>query len=558
MPVKSAALTAAKKDCCSTEPSIILPRFGLILDTNSSQLIRPILSDKTLVPAKVRHGALIQLFAHSETATSSLRERLCSALRLAITQGALAPLQRLPSSRLLAADLNISRITVEAAYGQIEAEGYITRQVGKGTFVSPDVAKTAMPKSSPRFESIEKTVRGRDADPLAVLSARGAAIIATGGCKDPQTPLPFAAGSPDLRAFPLKLWRQLTNKSLRIGGEALLGYGDPQGYLPLRQAIAAYLQQSRGVVCDAGQIVITTSSQQSLQLLATLLLDNGDAVWVEQPGYLGARNAFTSAGASLHAVPVDSKGMNPGPGLPIPRLIYLTPSHQYPTGVSLDLSRRLAMIDYAQARQSWIIEDDYDSELHYDGRPLPAMQGLDSSQRVIYLGTFSKVLFPSLRLAYVVLPRELIEPMTQLRSVYDGHSSQLMQAVTAEFIQQGHFAAHLRYMRQLYHSRRDRLMAAIDSKLGDWVKPIPASGGLQLAVTLPSGREAELTRLAQHAGVITPPLSPLYLPADPAGDSAQPAGRDGWLLGFAALTPQEIVGAVERLAMMFERVARTH
>lgn len=356
----------------------------------------------------------------------------------------------------------------------------------------------------------------------------------------------------------------MTHKTLRLKGEKLLGYGDPQGYLPLREAIAGYLQQSRGVVCNAQQIVVTTSSQQSLQLVATLLVDNGDAVWVEQPGYLGARNAFSSAGARLHAVPVDAQGINPDSELPIPRLIYLTPSHQYPTGVSLSLSRRLTLIDYARVNRSWIIEDDYDSELHYDGRPLPAMQGLNSAQRVIYLGTFSKVLFPSLRLAYMVLPPSLVEPMTQLRTVYDGHSSQLMQAVTAEFIQQGHFTAHLRYMRQLYHSRRDRLIAEIDSRLGEWVKPIPAAGGLQLAVRLPSGRESELTRLAQRAGVTTPPLSALFLPAEPPSpaDAAQPADpgssahRDGWLLGFSALTPQEISTAVDCLAMMFEGVER--
>lgn len=547
MPVKSAAFPVAKKDCCSTERNIILPRFGLILDTNYSQSIRPILSDKTRVSVKIRHGALIQLFAQSDTATSSLRERLCTALRLAITQGTLTSLQRLPSSRLLAADLNISRITVEAAYGQIEAEGYIIRQVGKGTFVSPDVAKKVMPKSSPPPESLEKTARGGADRFDPALSRRGAAIIATGGCKDPQTPLPFAAGSPDLRAFPLKLWRQLTNKILRLQGEKLLGYGDPQGYLPLREAIAGYLQQSRGVACNAQQIVVTTSSQQSLQLLATLLVDNGDPLWIEQPGYLGARNAFTSAGAKLYGVAVDSQGMNPPNHLPTPRLIYLTPSHQYPTGVSLSLPRRLALLDYARANQNWIVEDDYDSELHYDGRPFPAIQGLDRHQRVIYVGTFSKVLFPSLRLAYMVLPPSLVEPMSQLRTVFDGHSSQLMQAVTAEFIQQGHFSVHLRYMRQLYQSRRDHLLAQIGEKLHSWVEPLPAAGGLQLAVRLPAAQEAKLTQQALQFGITTPPLSPLYLPDETS------TVQDGWLLGFSALTPPEITAAIDRLAIMHSR-----
>ncbi|WAT09386.1 PLP-dependent aminotransferase family protein [Rouxiella badensis] len=519
--------------------------------------VRPILSKQPASPAHRQHGALIQLFEQSDLASTSLRDRLCAALRQAIRLGALSPRQRLPSSRLLATDLQLSRITVEAAYAQIEAEGYITRHVGKGTFVSAEVLAAAngvnpLQDNAPRRSTTKASRKLQDDRPAfaqektssALLSARGAQIIATGGCRDPQTPLPFAAGSPDLRAFPLKLWRQLTNKTLRLGGERLLGYGDPQGHIALREAVAGYLQQSRGVLCSAEHVVITTSSQQALQLLATLLIDNGDPVWIEQPGYLGARNAFASAGAHLHGIPVDEQGVALADNLPPPRLIYLTPSHHYPTGVSLSLPRRIAMLDYAKRQASWIIEDDYDSELHYDGRPLPAMQGLDTHQRVIYLGTFSKVLFPSLRLAYMVLPPALVAPATTLRTVYDGHTSQLMQAVTAEFIQQGHFAAHLRYMRQLYQSRRDSLLTQIKQKLGDWITPQPSAGGLQLAVRLPVGQEAILSQQAQRLGVITPGLSALYLPN---ADTAISTVKDGWLLGFSALTPGEITAAVDRL-----------
>jgi len=338
----------------------------------------------------------------------------------------------------------------------------------------------------------------------------------------------------------------LINKHLRIGGTTLLGYGDPQGFAPLREAICAYLQQSRGVQCSPQQIMITTSSQQALQLLATLLLDQGDNVWLEQPGYLGARNAFTSAGGKIYPVGVDEEGMNPVGQTVQPKVIYLTPSHHYPSGVSLSLPRRLALLALARKYQSWIIEDDYDSELHYDGRPLPAMQGLDKHQQVIYLGTFSKVLFPSLRLAYAVLPETLVEPMTTLRTVYDGHSSQLMQAVTADFIQSGHFAAHLRFSRQLYHSRRNHLLEEIQQKLANWLIPQPAAGGLQLAARLPAGSEKRLTQLALQQGVVTPRLSPLWLPD--AG--AQEQIPDGWLLGFSALTPGEITSAVNRLAKL--------
>jgi GntR family transcriptional regulator/MocR family aminotransferase len=445
--------------------------------------------------------------------------------------GALASGERLPSSRILAADLKLSRVTVEAAYAQVEAEGYLQRQTGKGTFVSTSLPQTRVSRKN-KTASVG----------LSRLSARGHKMVATGGCRDPLSPVAFAAGSPDLRAFPLKIWKQITARQLRMQGEQLLGYGDPQGYLPLREAVASYLQQSRGVLCSPEQILMTTSSQQALQLLAMLLVDPGDTVWLEQPGYLGARNAFASAEADICAVHVDGQGMAPEPGLPVPRLIYLTPSHHYPTGVSLSLPRRLHLLDYAKRHGSWIIEDDYDSELHYDGRPLPAMQGLDKYQQVIYLGTFSKVLFPSLRLAYVVLPPALVAPMVTLRTVNDGHSSQLMQAVTAEFMQAGHFASHLRFSRQLYHSRRDHLLEQIRQKI-DWLTPQVAEGGLQLAAYLPAGKEQYFSTLAAHAGMETPRLSPLFF-----GNTGQ--HQDGWLMGFSALTPAEITVAVNRLASL--------
>ncbi|MDW5499107.1 PLP-dependent aminotransferase family protein [Pseudomonas lundensis] len=470
-------------------------------------------------------NALLTFFHLPEHASGTLRERVCSTLRRAIHNGTLINGQRLPSSRVLAEDLGVSRVTAEAAYGQLEAEGYLQRRVGQGTFVAISVVKS-VPVAKVTGESR--------------LSLRGRQILQTGGCRDPQQPLPFAAGSPDLRAFPLKLWKQLTAQQLRLRGETLMRYGDPQGYLPLREAIAGYVSQARGVNCDARQVLVLTSSQQALQLIATLLLDNGDKVWMEEPGYLGARNAFTSAGAELVPVSVDEAGMRLDKQLPTPRLIYLTPSHQYPTGVALSLPRRLELLALAQRQRAWIIEDDYDSEFHYDGQPMPAMQGLDRQGNVLYLGTFSKVLFPSLRLAYLVVPPALVEPFTVARTVYDGHSAQLMQAVTAEFIQQGHFAAHIRYMRQLYRSRRDRLLEEVQEKLGHFATPQPASGGLQLSVWLPPGQEAALTRQAQQLGVVTPGLATQYFMPN--------TRRDGWLLGFSALTPGEIRAAVEQLA----------
>ncbi|MDC8774080.1 MocR-like pyridoxine biosynthesis transcription factor PdxR [Roseateles albus] len=459
------------------------------------------------------------------------REQLCASLRQTMHTGELRQSERLPASRVLALDLGLSRVTVEAAYTQLEAEGYLRRSVGQGSFVA--------------FKGFTDSKRNQPhaiATPLS-LSKRGERIVAGGGCEDPQLPLPFAAGSPDLRAFPIQLWRKLQARRLNgPQGHQLLGYGDPQGREELRVAIADYLRQSRGLRCDADQVLVLTSSQQALQLLASLLLDEGDRVWLEEPGYRGAATAFAAAGAQLQSVPVDQEGMQAPSEGPSPKLIYLTPSHQYPSGVALSLPRRLQLLDLAKREGCWLIEDDYDSEFHYEGRPMPALQGLQAEQdpqRVLYLGTFSKTLFPSLRLAYMVVPRELIAPLRLARSVQDGHSAQLTQAVTADFIKQGHFAAHLRLMRQLYRQRRELLLNELQSKVGSWLRPQPSAGGLQIAALLPPGEEQQLTQRAARLGLLTPGLSGLYL---------GPSKLDGWLLGFAALTPAEIQAAVKQLA----------
>lgn len=496
---------------------------------------------------------------HTGRTRTGLRERLCTALRHAIASGQLPHGARLPASRVLASDLQLSRVTVEAAYAQLEAEGYLSRKVGRGTLVSIRMLGTApdapaLPTTA-NYTAASATQAEQSGHRL--LSQRGARITLGGGCIDAQTIVPFAAGCPDLRAFPLETWRTLTNRRLRKDGSALLGYGDPQGYPPLRSAIANYLNQSRGVRCDAAQVLILTSSQQALQLLATLLLDDGDTVWVEEPGYRGAKTAFASVGARLQAVPVDQDGIcidallapaavavdaaNASHANP-PRLIYTTPSHQYPLGVTLSLARRLALIEYAHAQQAWLIEDDYDSAFQYDGHATPAMQGLDRHGRVIYIGTFSKVLFPSLRLAYLVLPPPLVAAFCSARSIHDGHSSQLMQAVTYDFIHQGHFATHLRQMRQLYRARRDLLLEQLQQKLGHHLQAAPGHGGLQLVATLPGGDEARMSRQAAQLGVQTPGLAALYL--------GQPQ-QSGWLLGYAGLRNDEIVAAVDQLARLW-------
>lgn len=462
---------------------------------------------------------LFEAVPHSQ----GLRERVCAVLRQAMRGGTLASGQRLPASRVLAQDLGVSRVTVEAAYAQLEAEGYVVRHTGRGSFVAE---LQAMPFT--RAPSHKPPARV-PATPIA-LSQRGQMLVNTGGCMEPLQLQAFAAGSPDLRAFDHALWRQLSARLLRTQPQDLMRYGDPQGRPDLRQALTAYLTQSRAVACTAQQVLVLTSSQQALQLLATTLLDPGQRVWIEDPGYRGARTAFEAAGATVVPMPVDAQGLVPDFTLEPPRLIYLTPSHQYPTGATLSLERRMALVDYAHKHGCWIIEDDYDSEFLYDTRATPSLQGLDGGERVIYVGTFSKTLFPSLRLAYAVLPLQLVAPLVTARSVMDGHSAQLPQAITAQFMAQGYFAAHLRHMRRLYRSRRDLLLQALAQHC-PWAQPLPCNGGLQLGVLLPRGAEQKMTLAAAALGVATPRLGPLY---------ARPKAVDGWLLGFAALEPAEI------------------
>ncbi|PJG58114.1 PLP-dependent aminotransferase family protein [Aeromonas cavernicola] len=472
-------------------------------------------------------STLLTLFANQQPTSLPLHEQLVRTLRSAILAGHLPMHSRLPASRTLAADLAVSRSTVELAYGRLEAEGYLTRKAGAGSFVA-----LAVTTPSPR-----------PAQSIAGLSRRGLAVAASGACHDiPQVGLSFASSQPDPRLFPHSLWGRLMQQQWRQQGERWMNYGDPQGLPELRAAISSYLVQSRGVVCDPDQILILTSSQQGILLATQLLIDAGDTVWVEEPGYPGARTAMESAGAIVHPVPVDDQGLNPLGNHPRPRLIYTTPAHQYPLGVAMSLSRRIALLHEAQQHGAWILEDDYDGEYQYDARPLPALQGLDSQGRVIYVGTFSKVLFGSLRLAYLVLPTPLMAGFCRARAAFDGHSNQLQQAVTADFIRSGHFATHLRQSRQIYHSRRDLLLTELGHHCPQ-LTPIHSGAGLQCAVGVPTGGEVRWTSIANGQGIGLRPLSQFYL---------GPATHEGWLLGFASLDNQTVRQLCHRLGSLLK------
>ncbi|MCA1247511.1 PLP-dependent aminotransferase family protein, partial [Massilia sp. MS-15] len=363
-----------------------------------------------------------------------------------------------------------------------------------------------------------------------------------------QEPLrAFRPSMPGLDLFPFEVWRKLEARHWRR--RALpLGYGGAAGHAPLRELLCAYLNAARGVRCTPEQIVITSGSQQALYLLAQLLLAPGEGVWLESPGYQGAAAPFEVAGARVCPVPVDAEGMDVAYAeahYPDAALAFATPSHQLPLGVTMSLARRLALLRWAEARRAWIIEDDYDSEYRYTGPPLASLQGLDRSGCVIYVGTLSKVLFPGLRLGYVVAPPALAEALAQAKAVVDRHSAIVPQAVLADFIQQGHFARHIRRTREAYGARRAALLEALDGRLGGMLRCGPSDAGLDVCVHLAGGMdEAAAVARATAAGI---DLRPLAYYAHPAAGPACATGP-GLLLGFSAFTPAQIDEGVARLA----------
>ncbi len=460
-----------------------------------------------------------------------LHVRVQRALRQLILEGALGGGQPLPASRALAQSLGVSRDTVEAAYGQLHAEGFIERRVGSGSFVSP------------RAQRLGALAR-RPATPAGAprLSQRGEALYQGGGVRDFLAPRPFAPGLPDTRAFPLATWERLQRQVLKEHGASALLHSPPQGMEPLRRAIADYVNLERGARATPERVLVLTSSQQALALCATVLLDAGERICVEDPLYHGARRAFEAAGLACVPVPVDAGGML------VQRLeeeraaraVYLTPSHQYPTGATLALERRLAVVDWAHRHQAWIIEDDYDSEFHYAGKPTACVQGLDAHERTLYIGTFSKSLFPGLRIGYLVLPPQLVAPMAVARTLLDGHSAPIAQLTLARFIEGGHFGAHVRAMRGLYAARRDALARLVQEHLAAWVQPRVPAGGMQMPCVFTRDMpERAAVDAARRAGIDLQGLSALY--------AAAPA-EAGFLMGFAAYAPQELEAGVKTLA----------
>jgi GntR family transcriptional regulator/MocR family aminotransferase len=461
-------------------------------------------------------------------------------LRSAILAGHLRPGARIPATRDLADQYGLSRPTIVTAFEQLRSEGYVEGRIGSGTFVSatlPDEllqAPRARTAGKPRKRKLTLSSFARRLQPFPRTEYRPARA--------------FRANQPALDAFPMDLWTQVAGRRLRRVSTNLLAGGGALGHRPLREAVAEYLNTSRGVKCTADQVLIISGVQQALDRTAHLLLDPGDPVWMEEPGYPGAAAAFRAVGAEVRSVPVDSEGLNLEAGklrwgrgkAKNPRLVYVTPAHQFPLGVTMSLPRRLSLLEWARRSGTIIFEDDYDSEYRYSGRPVPALQGLDRAGVVIFAGSFTDVLFPSLRLAYLVVPSDMVDIFAAATSVSTHHPPLIDQAILCDFISEGHFARHVRRMRALYAERLAVLVESAQQKLGGLLEIPAVEAGLRTVGWLRGKISAD--HAAQAAAKYDVEVVPLSRYA------RNRSRRNGLVLGFAAVDAWELRRGVEQLA----------
>jgi len=474
-----------------------------------------------------------------------LSRQLYAAMRAAILEGRLGAGDRVPASRVLAADLGVSRNTALAAVDQLVSEGYLETRRGSGCYVArdlPDARPAALPMRSATTAAAEVRLsrrgRGLAATPRSAASARGRWYPC------------FTPGVPDDSDFPFALWARLLARSWRHPANDLVQGGDPAGHPDLRRAVADYLRQARGVRCTAEHVLILSGIRQAVDLTCRLLLDPGDAVWLENPCHTGVRAAIAAAAVKIADIPVDRDGIVVARGIakaPKARLACVAPSHQYPLGVVLTLQRRLQLLAWARDAKAWILEDDYDSEFRYEGRPLATLQSLDSEGRVIYVGSLSKVLFPSLRIAYLVAPPSLVDAFRHARAAIDETPPITPQPALAAFFAEGHLAAHVRRQRKRYAERQARLLALAAKHLVGKLELAADPAGLHL-VARPTGAlarvpDAELERRLQAAGIVAPALSRYYV-----GKRVQ----SGLLLGYAAVPDDLVEPALQRMAEVLE------
>ena len=494
-----------------------------------------------MLPTPKPESLMIRVDSH---AAEPLQHQIYSGVRTAILSGVLRPGMRMPSSRSLATDLRVSRTTTLLALEQLVCEGYLSARRGSGTYVAqelPDDLPRVAPSASLSGEHPPLSRRG-DAMTTVPPAAR----------RIPGPPRAFRVGVPAVDLFPVRIWSQLTHRRLQGMTPAQLDYGDSSGLPILREAIAAHVSVVRGTRCDPSQIIVVAGAQHAMSFVCRLLLDPGDDVWLEEPGYPGARSAFVAAGARIHSVPVDADGLDVGEAVRragTARMVYVTPSHQFPLGVPMSLPRRLALLKWANAARAWVVEDDYDSEFRYGSRPIPCLHGLDVDGRVIYLGSFAKTVFPSLRLGFLIVPADLRDQFVQIRQSSESHPAFLDQAVLADFIQDGHFGRHLRRMQSTYRERLEAIVDAAQSLCGGALRIRPVRTGLHLVADLADVDADAVFAGAIDAGVEAMSLSRYYY----GGGEAV----NGLILGFGAVRPDDARRGMEKLASVIESVRRS-
>lgn len=500
----------------------------------------------TLSPL-LRPAAVFDLTVAPREPGMAAHRWLYEALRREILEGRLRPGAQLPSSRNLAATYGLSRGTIVNAFEQLKSEGYLEGSLGSGTYVSRILPDDLLQVASGKIE--ESTRASKIPRRLLSNYARRAQLFPNFENRRSRA---FRANLPALNLFPTTLWAQLTARLFRRAPASLLMACEPLGYRPLREALADYLQTSRGVRCVPEQVAIVSGTQEALDLTIRLFLNPGDSVCMENPGYPGAAFAFAALGAKISWIPVDNEGMKPtAAALKGARLIYATPGHQFPLGIMMSVARRLELLERARGVKALIFEDDYDSEYRYSGRPIPALQGLDRNGLVLFAGSFSKVMFPSLRLGYMVIPADLVDRFAATISITCRHAPLLEQALLCDFITQGHFVRHLRRMREVYAERLSVLVESGRQKLFGLLEISTIEAGLQTVGWLKQGLTEEgVFKAAAQRNVEVIPLS-WYTRGRPT--------REGLQLGFAAVDTREICRGVAELAIALEAEAKnTH
>ena len=481
-------------------------------------------------------SALLSLLRLDASDRMPLYRQLENAIRQQILSGGILSGTRLPATRQLARDLGISRLTVKNAYEQLGSEGFLHSRRGAGTFVANISAMEQPPEVPAAASSAGKAQFD--------LSERSGSVAATKATTRLGGVTAFRPGVPALDRFPRKAWATAESRAIRHGDPGLLGYGTPGGLTELKQQIAIHVRDHRGVQCEPEQIVITSGAQQAFVLIALTLLEPGATVWFEDPGHIGARDAMRLLGANVMSVPVGDDGFELAEAMrkhARADLMFVTPSHQHPLGITMSLNRRMEILEYANQNNCWIIEDDYDSEFRYSDRALPALLALDYSGRVLYTGSFSKSMFPALRLGYLISPPELVDAFTAAQSLLSQNVSPLQQQTLARFMLDGNFNAHIRKMRSLYQQRRDLLVDSLENHLGDVFELAPCTAGMHLVGWLrdESASESSVAKSIWDIGIDCLPVS-IYCDKQRV--------RPGIMFGFACAPEGEIEMGVKKIS----------